>query len=76
MQALVARNSLTRNEGARLIDKLEHMRDKINKGQSGAACNQLTAFINQVHAFINSRSLTKSQGQALIDAARKSGLSC
>jgi hypothetical protein len=70
VQALVAGGSLTENQGAGLIDKLEQIQTKIGKGKTNPACNQLNAFINQVKAFIRNGSLTATQGQALIDAAK------
>ena len=78
VQALVAGGSLTVDQGAGLIDKLQQVRSKIDNGQTVAACNQLGSFINQVNAFVNSSSLTTSQGQALITAtnAIKASLGC
>jgi hypothetical protein len=37
---------------------------------SGAACNTISTFINQVNAYISSGKLTAAQGQALISAAQ------
>ena len=42
---------------------------KIDKGQIGAAVNQLEAFINQVEALVKAGTLTDEQGAALIAAA-------
>jgi hypothetical protein len=69
VQALITGGSLTENQAAGLIDKLQQVQTRIDNGQTAAACNQLRAFINQVNAFINTGSLTRSQGQALINAA-------
>jgi hypothetical protein len=69
VQALVSGSSLTQNQAAGLIAKLEEIRTKRDQGQTVAACNQLSAFISQVTAFVNNGSLTTSQGQTLIDAA-------
>jgi YVTN family beta-propeller protein len=78
VQALVAGGSLTADQGAGLLDKLQQVQSKIDNGQTAAACNQLGSFINQVNALINSGSLAGSQGQALIDAANaiRSSLGC
>jgi hypothetical protein len=78
VQALIAGGSLTQSQGDALIAKLHEIRTKIDTGQTNAACNQLSSFINQVQGFINNGSLTASQGQALIDAANaiKSSLGC
>ena len=78
VQALVTAGVLTPDQGAGLIDKLNAIIAKLNIGQSGAACNQLSAFINQVGGFVKSGALTPAQGQALIDAAAavKSQIGC
>ena len=49
--------------------KLQSAIAAANAGNLSAACSQLNAFINQVHALINNGSLTAAQGQPLIDAA-------
>jgi len=69
VQNLINAGTLTQNQGAGLIDKLNQVSVKLDEGQAGAACSQLNSFINQVNAFINNHSLTQAQGQALIDAA-------
>lgn len=78
VQVLVATRTLTENQGALLIGKLEQVQTKINDGQTAAACNQLSSFINQVHSLINNGSLTEIQGQSLINAANaiKTSLGC
>jgi len=78
VEALITAGTLTQNQGAGLIDKLEEVSAKLDSGESGAACNQLNAFINQVNSFIKNRSLTQTQGQALIEAANalKTNLGC
>ena len=69
IQAMVAAGTLTQNQGAGLIDKINQVIAKLDQDQTGAACNQLNAFISQVNAFISSHALTPSQGQPLIDGA-------
>lgn len=69
VQALIAAGSLTQHEGNKLINKLASAQTKLDNGQTGAACGQLSAFISQVNDLINNGSLTTGQGQALIDAA-------
>ena len=78
VQALVAGGTLTVDQGMGLIDKLQQVQSKIDKGQTAAACNQVGSFINQVNALLNSSSLTTSQGQALINTANaiKTSLGC
>jgi YVTN family beta-propeller protein len=78
VQTLESGGSLTQNQAAGLIGKLEEIRTKRDNGQTAAACNQLSSFISQVNGFVNSGSLTTSQGQALLDAANaiKTSLGC
>jgi len=61
---------LNNGQGNSMIQKLNNIIDKLNNGQTNAACNQLDAFINQVNDFVNSGTLTPTEGQALIDAAQ------
>jgi YVTN family beta-propeller protein len=78
VQTLIAGGTLTADQGAGLMDKLQQVQSKIDNGETAAACNQLSAFTRQVNAFLNSGSLTTSQGQALINAANaiKTSLGC
>ena len=69
VNALIAGGTLTQNQGAGLIDKLNQVLIKLAANQTGAACNQMSSFINQVNALINNGALTQAQGQALINAA-------
>lgn len=78
VEALVAEGALTQSQGAGLLDKINEATAKIEAGQTAAACNQLSSFINQVNAFISNGTLTPEQGQPLIDAANalKSDAGC
>lgn len=78
VEALGAGGSLRQNQVDGLINKLHEIKAKLDNGQTGAACNQLSSFISQVQGFINSGTLTASQGQALIDAANaiKTSIGC
>ncbi|HEU4873390.1 MAG TPA: hypothetical protein VFT44_09855, partial [Pyrinomonadaceae bacterium] len=78
VETLITGGTLTPGQGAGLIAKLTEVRSKLDRGKSGAGCNQLNAFINQVNAFIKNGSLSQTQGQALIEAvnALKSNLAC
>ena len=78
IQAMVAAGTLTQNQGAGLIDKINQVIAKLDQDQTGAACNQLNAFISQVNAFISSHALTPSKGQPLIDGANgiKANIGC
>jgi hypothetical protein len=70
--------TLTTDQAAGLIDKLNAIIAKLTNGQTGPACNQFNAFINQVDAFVNSGVLTPAQSQALINAANaaKTAMGC
>lgn len=68
INALVTGGTLAPNKANPLITKLEKVIDKLDGGQTSAACGQLGAFINQVNAYIGNGTLTAAQGQALIDA--------
>ena len=70
---LVAAGALASNKAGPLLAKLDSVTDKIDAGQTAAACNQLSSFINQVNTYINNGTLTAAQGQALIDAAESIG---
>jgi len=78
VQALVTAGALTPNQGAGLTDKLNEIITKLNEGQKGAACNQLSSFIAQVNALVGGKALTSAQGQALISAANnvKANIGC
>jgi YVTN family beta-propeller protein len=78
VEALVADGSLTQRQGAGLLDKIHEISAKIEAGQTGSACNQLSSFINQVSGFINNGTLTPAEGQPLIDTANvlRSDLGC
>jgi len=68
VEALVTAGVLTQKDARGLIDKLENAADKLDKGNTTPACNQLDSFITKVTHLINDGSLTPAQGQALIDA--------
>ena len=78
VQALITAGTLTQEQGAGLIDKLQQISAKIDAGQTGSACNQWSAFINQVNGLINTGALTPAQGQVFIDGANalKTKLGC
>jgi hypothetical protein len=61
-----------------LITKLNQVANKLNAGQTTAACGQLGAFINQLNADIGNGTLTPAQGQPLLDAANalKASMGC
>jgi len=69
LEGLIAGGTLTQDQGVGLIDKVLEASAKVDAGQTGAACNQLSGFINQANAFIGNGTLTPAQGQSLIDFA-------
>jgi hypothetical protein len=69
VQALADGGTLTQNQADGLIDKRNQVIAKLDNGQTGAACNQLSTFINHVNAFMNNGALTQPEAQLLIDAA-------
>lgn len=70
VEALLQAGTLTPDQADGLIAKLDAALASLKRGNTRAACNQLGAFLNQVNAFINAGTLTASEGQKLIDAAR------
>ncbi len=71
---LVAAGTLTADQGAGLMDKLNAAVASLMAGNRTPALNQLNAFINQVNAFVRIGALTPAQGTALTakaEAARK-----
>jgi hypothetical protein len=69
INALVTAGSLAQNKANPLITKLNQVVNKLNAGQTTAACGQLGAFINQLNADIRNGTLTPAEGQPLLDAA-------
>jgi hypothetical protein len=69
IETLLDAGTLTQNQAVGLSDKLEAAIVKLDFGNTRPARNQLSAFINQVNAFVRARKLTPEEGQALIDAA-------
>ena len=78
VEALITSGALTQDQGVGLLDKIHEISAKLDAGQTAAACNQLSGFINQVNGFIGSGTLTPADGQPLIDAATalKTKLGC
>ena len=46
LEALIASGALTQDQGAGLLDKIQEASAKFDAGQTGAACNQWSSFIN------------------------------
>jgi len=69
IQTLLNDAILTQDQVDGLRDKLEAAIASLTGRNSGPACNQIHAFVNQVNAFIKAGIITIAQGQALTDAA-------
>jgi predicted extracellular nuclease len=69
VQMLVDDGVLNDGQGNALTSKLENVLEKLAKGHTNAAANQLGAFINQVEDFVDDGILTVEQGDQLISAA-------
>lgn len=67
---LVNSGDLNKGNGNALVNKLDTAIQQMANGDNATAINLLNAFINQVNAFVSSRTLTPEEGQQLIDAAR------
>ena len=65
---LVSEGELTRGQGAGLLNKLSAAIASLGRGRTNAGCNQLGAFVNQVHGLVRAGQLTIGTGQELIDA--------
>ena len=61
---------LNKGESNALCTKLDKALKSLNKGNIKTACNQMGAFINQVHDLIKSGILAVDDGQTLIFAAQ------
>jgi len=56
-----------------LVTKLDHVGGKLDRTQSNTACNQLSAFMNQVSALVSGGVLPAIQGDQLISLAESVG---
>jgi YVTN family beta-propeller protein len=69
VEELLTGGILSGGQANSLGSKLENILDKLEKGQTQPAINQLNAFINQVLALVDGV-LTPEEGQDLVDAAQ------
>ena len=69
IENLLAEGILTPDQSDGLMGKLDAAISSISRSKTAAACGQLGAFINQVHALVNNGTLSVEVGQALIDPA-------
>ena len=69
VQDLIDASVLTPGQGGDLINKLERVREKLDRGNTRPAINQVGAFINQVNNFFDAGVLTIEQRDTLVDLA-------
>src|SRR6266851_4640303 len=67
IQGLQAAGVLNGGQANSLIVKLNHAIDSLNsKPNQPTACNQLQAFVNEVHAYVSAGILTQAQADSLL----------
>lgn len=69
IEDLTADGALPQGPAGSLAAKLAAAVQSLDRGGAEAACNQLQAFVNQVHALVQATMLAPAIGQALVDAA-------
>ena len=67
---LVTNGALNGGQGNSLVRKLEHIINKIDRGQINSALGQLQAFIDEVSSHVFNGVLSSADGQPLIDGAQ------
>ncbi len=70
VEHLVDVGVMKKGQGHALMTKLDGALQKLERGNTKAAGNQLHAFVNQVEAFHKAHKLTTAQAQPLLDQAR------
>jgi hypothetical protein len=73
LQTSIGASSLSGPQKQGLLPKLDASLAAFNRGQTNAACNQLTAFVGLVQDDVASGILSAAQGQAWIDSAAHIG---
>lgn len=68
---LVLEGELTKGRGDGLLNKLRATIASLDRGRMKAGCNQLRAFVNQVHGLVRAGRLPIEAGQELIDAVER-----
>jgi hypothetical protein len=67
--SLVTQGVLTADQAAGLSDKLAAIAASLTRQSVVSACNQLSAFVNQVISFVNNGALPQNVGADLVGAA-------
>lgn len=68
---LVLKGELTKGRGDGLLNKLRATIASLDRGRTKAGCNQLRAFVNQVHGLVRAGRLPIGAGQELIDTVER-----
>lgn len=71
VRTLVAEGQLTKGRGNGLLSKLRATTASLDRGRTKAGCNQLRAFVNQVHGLVHAGRLAIGAGQGLIAAVER-----
>jgi len=66
---LAAAGAINGGQANALTTKLDRALDRIDRGQTKGAINDMWAFVNQVEAWIRAGVLTQEEGQPLLDMA-------
>lgn len=70
VEDLINVGKLNKGQGNSLITKLDIVKKKLNHNQAKAACNVLSAFVNEVNALTKAKKLTNDEGKSLIEVAK------
>jgi hypothetical protein len=70
VEALADTGALTARQADGLIRKLEDAINRLDRGRTDSACNQLQSFIDKVNDLVAAGRLSADQGQGLIETAR------
>jgi hypothetical protein len=68
VRTLVLEGELAKGPGNGLLNKLRTATASLGRGRTKTGCNQLRAFVNQVHALVRSGRLPTEAGQELVEA--------
>jgi hypothetical protein len=71
VRTLVSEGELTQGQGNGLLNKLRATIASLSRGRTNAGCNQLGAFVNQVHGLVRAGQLPFGAGRELIDAVAR-----
>jgi hypothetical protein len=71
VETLVSTGELTQGQANGLLNKLRATIASLNRARTNAGCNQLGAFVNQVHALVGAGQLPIGAAQELISAVER-----